>query len=178
MRQNVLHENIPCNCTAKIHASFNGADPMNVKVTYHWRHEGHVPGSTKDMTSAPISREEREVIATMVDESLTWRNIKHALRVDKDALAQIISNPGDTNVPLAMRISYNDVHYQMSQAVKRKARLNDSMQESLKLWSDKIMANNGGYVFFDQDLDEELGAFCFAFMSDWQFKVFYYCMGA
>jgi len=122
------------------------------------------------MSNAPISRAQRAAIATLVDESMTWRNIKEAIRVDKDILARIINDPGTTEVPTALRVSYKEVHYQMSLSIKRKARLHDNMQESLRLWSNKIEADNS-HVFFDEDLDEELGVFCYAFMSDWQFKV-------
>jgi hypothetical protein len=124
------------------------------------------------MATAPISRTQRETIATLVDESLTWRNIKQAIRVDKDALLRIISDPENAEVPMALRISYKEMHYQMSLSVKRKARLHDNMQESLRLWSDKIVADNG-HVYFDEDLDEELGVFCFAFMDSWQFQVWH-----
>ncbi|KAI8059011.1 hypothetical protein BC940DRAFT_351378 [Gongronella butleri] len=82
-RDNVRHGNIHCNCTAKIKISCSEQDPLNATVTYYWRHEGHVPGSLDDLISAPLPLPVKEALATLVDESLTWRNIKNAIRVDR-----------------------------------------------------------------------------------------------
>ncbi|KAI8061613.1 hypothetical protein BC940DRAFT_310262 [Gongronella butleri] len=69
------------------------------KVTFSWKHEGHVPGSLDDLVSAPLPPSVKAALATLVDESLTWRNIKDALRLDRATLSRILG--GDVeNVPL------------------------------------------------------------------------------
>ena len=139
-------------------------------MTYYWRHEGHVPGSLDDLVSAPLPLPVKEALATLVDESLTWQNIKNAIRVDRATLKRIIGGNFE-DVPMAMRINYHEVYHQMSLSVNSKARLDKDMQASLRAWSAKI-AEDDGHSFFDDDLQcEELGAFSFAFMGGWQYEV-------
>ncbi|KAI7849151.1 hypothetical protein BDC45DRAFT_521299, partial [Circinella umbellata] len=57
-----------------------------ITVQYRRQHTGHEPGSNIDTTSGTLPRFVMEFIQAQVEKSLTWRNIKHMLRVDKDVL--------------------------------------------------------------------------------------------
>ncbi|KAI8070487.1 hypothetical protein BC940DRAFT_15886 [Gongronella butleri] len=172
-RQNVRHENIPCECQAKIIVHCGEREPTKARVTFFWRHTGHVPRSKGDMLSAPLPRQARMSIDSLVDQSLTWRNVKEALRRDRATLeTMLFGDESDMEVSVASHIGYQEIYYAMSKAVRRKSRLDDDMKVSLSKWTDKIESDGNGFCFLNEDLDcVELGAFSFAFMSRWQYNV-------
>jgi hypothetical protein len=154
---------------AKIEVSSLGPNPKTVQVVYHFKHNGHVPGSLNDLKVVGLSDGLKNVIYNLVDQNLTWVNIKHLIRLDRTKLASIL-NGETTNIPEAMRVSYNTVYYAVKKCMERRAYLNVDMVTRLRQWGNEKIAPEG--FFFERNLDEhQRGMYVFAFMSRWQLNV-------
>jgi hypothetical protein len=114
----------------------------------------------------------KEIIQSHISNNMTWNNIKALLRVDSKLLSSILM--GDQSLteclPLTMRVSYHDIHYAISSHFKSISRKDDDFAVSIQLWGEHIVKERG--YFYSKNLFEyERGMFCFAFMSEWQLKV-------
>ena len=138
-------------------------------VTYHWKHDNHVPGSDEDLIKAPISREARNVIQEMVENDMNWTSIKSLLRVDKDSLLDILSGDS-TGIPAMLRIGYNQVYYAMRKCIRKRAILDTELEDSLLEWDTKLAQDNGLSTYIALD-SIQIGMFAYAFMHQWQLEV-------
>lgn len=152
-----------------IKATCKGNDPDVMTVTYHWKHENHVPGSNEDLIKAPVSRETRRIIHNMVENDMNWTSIKSVLRVDKDSLVDIL-NGDSTGIPAMLRIGYNQVYYAMRKCIRNRAMLDTDLEESLLEWDDKLAQDSGLSTYISLD-DIQIGMFVYAFMHQWQLEV-------
>ena len=156
---------LACGCTSKIVIRSTDSAPDIVSIKYYWKHEGHQANSIEDLSSAPVSREIQDLIQEMVEKDLTWKNVKSMIRLDKDRLGQILS--GDfANIPHVLRITYQEVYYAISRAMKKRSHLLPQFDESLYFWGDRIAQNNGYWTSKNLSTYQE-GMLFFAFMSDW-----------
>lgn len=140
-----------------------------MRVEYHWKHVNHIPGSSADLATAPISRQARELIQAIVDQNMTWATIKSMLRVDTQSLVDIYEGDG-SGIPAIMRIGYSHVYYAMSKFMNDHARLDDSIGTSLENWSTRITEEKGYSTYIPMDGDQS-GMFLYAFLSQWQLDV-------
>lgn len=138
-------------------------------VEYNWKHVNHIPGSSTDLATAPISRQAREMIQAMVDQNMTWSSIKSILRVGTQSLVDIYDGDG-SGIPAIMRIGYSHVYYAMSKFMNEHAKLNDDIEPSLKQWSTRITGEKGHSTYIPMD-DHQPGMFLYAFLSQWQLDV-------
>ncbi|KAG2227753.1 hypothetical protein INT45_004795, partial [Circinella minor] len=160
-----------CNCQAGFTAFVNNdsVDKNMIMVQYRRKHTGHEPGSNIDTTSGTLPRFVMEFIQAQVEKSLTWRNIKHMLRLDKDVLKYILDSEDYDQLPQSVRIDYHHVYYVMKIHLRRQSQLHPSMANSLMKWGTKIQHERGYFASKNIDRYEE-GMFFFAFMSQWQLK--------
>jgi hypothetical protein len=140
-----------------------------VKITYNFEHVNHQPGSLADLQVVGVSDKIRILIDSLVEQNLTWINIKHMIRVDRSVLAGILGGE-NTNIPVSMRISYQTVYYSVRKYMERRAYLNNDMVLSLKEWGRTRIGPEGFY--FSKNLDvHQRGMYLFAFMHRWQLGV-------
>ncbi|KAG2220710.1 hypothetical protein INT45_012574 [Circinella minor] len=145
-------------------------DKNMITVQYRRKHTGHESGSNIDTTSGTLPRFVMKFIQAQVEKSLTWRNIKHMLRLDKDVLENILDSENYDQLPQSVRIDYHHVYYVMKIHLRRQSQHHPSMADSLIKWGTKIQ-NERGY-FTSKNLDRyEEGMFFSAFMSQWQLKL-------
>ncbi|KAG2216418.1 hypothetical protein INT45_001375 [Circinella minor] len=148
----------------------DSVDKNMIMVQYRRKHTGHEPGSNIDTTSGALPRFVMEFIQAQVEKSLTWRNIKHMLRLDKDVLENILDSEDYDQLPQSVRIDYHHVYYVMKIHLRRQSQLHPSMANSLMKWGTKIQHKRGYFASKNLDRYEE-GMFFFAFMSQWQLKL-------
>jgi hypothetical protein len=146
------------------------SDPSMVTITYNWQHDGHIPGSVRDMASSPISAGARNALSRLIENKMDWRSIKHLIRSDQRTLGNIM----DSGAPLleSVRIDYNAVYYAMAKRMEKLANLDKNLASSLDLWKKEI-TDDGGHCF-TRDLDSinsGMGVFVFGFCTAWQLTV-------
>ena len=91
------------------------------------------------------------------------------IRLDKDRLGQTLS--GDfANILHVLRITYQEVYYPMTRAMKKRSHVSPQFDESVLLWGDRIAQNNGHWPSKNLSTYQE-GMLFFAFMSDRQLTV-------
>ncbi|KAI7858893.1 hypothetical protein BDC45DRAFT_286145 [Circinella umbellata] len=110
-----------------------------ITVQYRCKHTGHEPGSNIDTTSGTLPRFVMEFIQAQAEKSLTWRNIKHMLRLDKGVLENILDSEDYDQLPQSVRIDYQHVYYAMKIHLRRQSQFDPSM----------LLKENGDLVCLD-----------------------------
>jgi hypothetical protein len=140
-----------------------------VTISYLFEHNGHVPGSLSDLQVVGVSDGIKETINMLVEQNLTWVNIKHLLRVDRNVLSGILEGDS-TSIPTSMRVSYQTVYFAVRKCMERRAYLDNDMVTSLRRWGTQKIDPEGYYL--ERNLDEhQRGMYLFAFMHKWQLNV-------
>ncbi|KAI7858078.1 hypothetical protein BDC45DRAFT_349891 [Circinella umbellata] len=117
-----------------------------ITVQYGCKHTGHEPGSNIDRTSGTLPRFVMEFIQAQVEKSLTWRNIKHMLRLDKDLLGNIVDSEDCDQLPQSVRIDYQHVYYAIKIHLRRQSQFDPSMVIRLNKWGAKILQEREYYT--------------------------------
>ncbi|KAI8136614.1 hypothetical protein BJV82DRAFT_639074, partial [Fennellomyces sp. T-0311] len=161
-----------CNCQAHFIAfvTMDCRDKDMISIDYYREHTGHIPGSNQDIISGTLPRSVTMFIQEQVEKNLTWRNIKHMLRLDKEVLTRILDTEDYSSLPLAMQVNYNHVYYAMKMHLQRQSFLDPSMEVSLEKWGEKVRQERGHFMARNLETHEQ-GMFFVAFMSDWQLEV-------
>lgn len=105
---------------------------------------------------------------------MTGANIKAMLRIEKATLARLIEYGTGAQVPIALKVNYQQVRYQMQKVLDRRAKLDPKFARSLELWGVKIQNDNEPINGFWMERNMELyecGMFVVAFLSQWQLKI-------
>jgi hypothetical protein len=74
-------------------------------------------GALEDLRVVGVSDETRALVNNLVEQNLTWANIKNLIRLDRSMLRNIIDGT-NVNIPDAMRITYQTVYYAMKECMK------------------------------------------------------------
>ncbi|KAJ7238405.1 hypothetical protein C8J57DRAFT_1086881 [Mycena rebaudengoi] len=94
-----------------------------VKIEYCWEHDGHEPGTIKDMAGSMLPLRVKEWIENPVADGLNWKAIKPLLRLD---------------FPESLRITQADVYNALRRRLSKLAHLDPDGRRSLELWNEKF----------------------------------------
>ncbi|KAI9253499.1 hypothetical protein BDA99DRAFT_540749 [Phascolomyces articulosus] len=97
-----------------------------------------------------------EFIQSQVEKSLTWRNIKHMLRLDKDVLEKNFEDETYDNIPQSLRVNYQHVYYAMKRLQWKIISTNGMTRYNKKMGTSpadtEIVAINKGYNTVNDDI--------------------------
>ncbi|KAJ7238419.1 hypothetical protein C8J57DRAFT_1528728 [Mycena rebaudengoi] len=102
-----------------------------VKIEHCWEHDGHEPGTVKDMAGSMLPLRVKEWIENRVADGLDWKAIKSLLRVDAMILDKL-------DFPESLRITQADVYNALRRRLSKLAHLDPDGRRSLELWKEKL----------------------------------------
>ncbi|KAJ6507586.1 hypothetical protein DFH09DRAFT_943012 [Mycena vulgaris] len=108
--------------------------PRKLKIEYCWAHDGHEPGTVKDMAGSMLPLRVKEWIESRVAEGLDWKAIKPLLRLDA------LDSGTFTDIPESLRIAQADVYNALRRRLSKLAHLDPDGRRSLQLWKEKLEA--------------------------------------
>ncbi|KAI7850940.1 hypothetical protein BDC45DRAFT_538587 [Circinella umbellata] len=78
----------------------------------------------------------KDLIQEIVEKDLTRKNVKSMTRLDKGRLGQVLS--GDfISIPHVLRITYQEVYYDMTRVMKKQSQLSPQFNEIPHLRNDR-----------------------------------------
>ncbi|KAK9371703.1 uncharacterized protein V1513DRAFT_428285 [Lipomyces chichibuensis] len=132
-------ETIKTNCGARFIAkkfSLSGT----IQVEFYWQHNGHEPGSAKDIALSRNNPDVKKWIDAKVSQYYNTHSVKELLRLSESDMAQMLDNNSDV-IFASLRVTFMDVYNALRRKAREESELAQNLSDSITLWANKLSEN-------------------------------------